>query len=143
MSYTIYFDLYINASKQEVFSAVTSPDHLSNWWPLKCTGGPRLGEIYNFNFTNDYDWYGKVSNVVVDNSFHIKMTISDTDWNGTTFGFELQEKEEGVILLKFFHKDWKEVNHHYRFSAFCWAKLLDGLKEYIEKGIIIPFDQRS
>lgn len=73
---------------------------------------------------------------------HYKMTQSDAGWDATSFGFDLKNIEDGV-QVKFWHINWPECNTEYRQSSFCWAMLLKGLKEYLEKGIIIPFDERS
>ena len=70
------------------------------------------------------------------------MTDSDEDWNGTVFGFTLEEIEQG-IYVRFSHTNWPKENDHHKFSSFCWAILLNGLKNYIEKGVIIPFEERE
>lgn len=121
---------------------MSEPEHLVNWWPLKCSGVPKVGEEYNFNFTDQYDWYAKVKSVQEGEHIHYKMTKSDKDWNPTTFGFDLEEKNNGVYL-HFFHKGWPECNPHFKHSSFCWAMLLKGLKDYLEKGIIVPFKDRE
>ena len=141
MSYTIYHNLMIKKDVESVFKAVTDPEQLINWWPLKCTGKPKINEVYNYNFTDKYNWFAIV-NLIEDKQIHFKMTDSDEDWNPTTFGYELEEKEDGTYL-RFFHKDWPECNDHFKHSSFCWALLLNGLKDYLEKGIIIPFESRA
>ncbi|MGC1205282.1 MAG: hypothetical protein WA839_10405 [Flavobacteriaceae bacterium] len=70
------------------------------------------------------------------------MTKSDTDWNPTTFGFDLEETDSGT-MLKFSRVNWQEANDHFKHSPFCWALLLNSLKNYLEKGIIIPFKERN
>jgi len=70
------------------------------------------------------------------------MTKSDIDWNPTSFGFDMEEQENGTYL-NFCHVDWAEVNFEFKNSSFCWAMLLNGLKNYLEKGIIIPFQERN
>jgi hypothetical protein len=70
------------------------------------------------------------------------MTKADEDWIGTTFGFELTETNDGVIL-NFIHKDWPYENDHFKIASYCWAILLKGLKQYVEKGIIVPFEKRE
>jgi len=142
MSYNIYHNLLIKASEKEVFDAVSSSEHLNNWWTLKSSGRPEVGSEYNLNFTDDYNWFCKVSEVKINESFHLKMTQSDKDWNPTTFGFDLEVQNNGT-MLKFSHINWKEDNHHFKHSSFCWAMLLNGLKNYLEKGIIIPFEERN
>ena len=101
-----------------------------------------MGEEYNFFFSNDYDWYGEVSEMIMDQSFVIKMTQCELNWLPTSFGFNLSEGAHDVIL-QFFHSGWKQVNHEYRKTSYCWALLLHGLKRYVEVGEIIPFEERG
>jgi uncharacterized protein YndB with AHSA1/START domain len=140
--HNIYFDFYINASKQEVFEAFVLPEHLDKWWTLKSSGQPKLGETYNLNFTDQYNWFAEVSKVEANTSFYLKMTDSDPDWNPTTFGITLEDHQDKT-LLKFSHTNWPENSHEFRNSSFCWAQLLQGLKNYVEKGIVIPFEKRN
>ena len=141
-NYIIFHDLTINASIENVFKAISEPEHLVNWWPLRCSGDVCEGGLYNFFFTEEYDWFGKVSKLEENESFHIRMTKSDPDWDATSFGFDL-EKVNGKVLVTFSHVGWLECNHHFRRSSYCWAILLNGLKQYLEKGIVLPFEERS
>ena len=141
-SFAIYHNLTIQSKPQKVFDGISRPEHLNNWWTKKCSGTPKLGEVYNFFFTEDYDWYGKVTQCETNKRFYISMTESDADWNSTTFGFEL-EPLNGGTLLSFSHKGWPKCNAHFKKSSFCWAILLSGLKNYLEKGIIVPFEKRE
>lgn len=142
MSHTIYHNLTITAPPQQVFDAISLPVHLINWWPMRCSGSPVLNAEYNFNFTDEYDWHGMVSKMEPNKSFHIKMTQSDGDWNPTTIEFELDDLGD-KMSVRFSHRNWPELNDHFKYSSFCWAILLNGLKNYIEKGEIIPFDKRE
>ena len=141
-SYAIYHDLIIRAHADKVFEAVSEPVHLINWWPKSCSGTPARGEIYNFHFGPEYDWYGKVTEAITGKSFHITMTKSDQDWNPTSFGFDMVDQKEAT-QVKFWHVGWPECNAHFRRSSFCWAMLLNGLKNYVEKGIVVPFEERE
>lgn len=142
MGFSIFHNLHIKASQNEVFDAVSQPKHLDNWWTLKSSGIPELHAEYNLNFTDDYNWFGIVSKVKRNESFHLKMTDADKDWNPTTFGFDLETKSDST-LVKFCHVNWQNDNHHFKHSSFCWAMLLNGLKNYLEKEIIIPFEDRN
>ena len=141
-SFAIYHDLMIIASLEQVFEAVTEPEHLVNWWPLKCSGRPEMGAEYNFYFTPEYDWLGRVIEYSQNRSFHIKMTKSDADWDPTSFGFDLEAIDENV-QLNFWHVGWPECNADFKRSSFCWAMLLNGLKNYLEKEVIVPFEERA
>ena len=142
MGFNIFHNLKIVASTEEVFKAVSQPKHLDNWWTLKSSGAPKLGAEYNLNFTDDYNWYCKVCKVQPDVSIHFKMTQSDNDWDPTTFGFDLKPLN-GETWVEFSHVNWPEQNQHFKHSSFCWALLLNALKNYLENGIIIPFNKRS
>lgn len=141
-SFSIYHDLTINASLEMVFRAVSDPEHLVDWWPLTCSGNPSVGSSYNFYFGPEFNWFGEVVKYSENEAFHIKMTDSDEDWNPTSFGFDISEENE-TTKIRFWHIGWPECNAHYRRSSFCWALLLQGLKDYVEKGVIIPFEERS
>ena len=142
-NYTIYHDLVINASATTVFSAVSKPTELINWWPLKCTGEEKLNAEYNLNFTDTYNWFGKVVSYKPNTTFHFQMTESNEDWNPTSFGFDIEEISTNKTQLHFWHKNWQTCNAEFKQSSFCWALLLNGLKSYAEKGIIIPFEERG
>jgi len=140
--YDIYHDLTIDAPLTKVFDAVSRPEHLIKWWPLTCSGNPQPGGEYNFFFGPEYNWFGKVTSMVPGKSFHIKMTHADEDWDPTSFGFDLQE-ENGMVLVQFWHVGWPACNGHFKRSSYCWALLLNGLKNYVEKEIVIPFEERN
>ena len=140
--FAIHHDLFIKVDASKVYEAVSDPSHLINWWPLKCTGKATDGASYNFYFTPKYNWYGVVTKSEANRHCHIKMTRSDEDWNGTSFGFDLEGISEGT-QVKFWHVGWPACNHHFRRSSYCWAILLKGLKDYLERGIIVPFEERE
>lgn len=141
-TYTIYHDFEIKAPIDQVFQHITQPEHLIHWWPLKCSGKPELNQEYNFYFAAEYNWYGKVIKISHPDTFYIKMTKSDKDWNTTSFGFDLTETN-GAVQVAFSHGGWQGSNKEFRNTSFCWALLLNGLKDYTEKGSIVPFEERA
>jgi len=142
-SYDIYHDLVINASDAQIFDAVSKPEELINWWPLACSGERKMNAEYNFNFTDKYNWYGKVVGYEPNKAFHIKMTKADEDWSPTTFGFDLEITNKNKTQVHFWHKNWPACNAHFKHSSFCWAIILRALKNYVENGIVIPFEERE
>lgn len=142
MSFTIYHDLMIEADASKVYEAIVQPHHLENWWPLRASGEPQVGKPYNYHFSEEHDWYGRVIEVIPNQLFRLEMTDTDPDWLGTILHFEVQEKEKGVNL-RFAHEQWREVNGHYRRTSYIWAMLLKGFKQYVEQGIILPFLERE
>lgn len=111
-----------------------------NWWPLKCTGTAEIGATDYFYFGPQYDWCGRVIQYIPNSAFHIKMTKADSDWMPTSFGFDLS-RTNGHVQIRFWHKGWPACNTHFRRSSYCWALLLNGLKHYIEIGVVVPFEE--
>ncbi len=142
MNHTIHHDVFIRASKENIFQALSDPKMLSDWWTLKCSGSPRIGAEYNYYFSDEYNWYGMVKGVKLNECLVIQMTRTDEDWDNTVLRFELEPKGSGVNL-RFSHSGWKTINHHYCKTSYSWALLLNALKKYLEDGIVIPFTERA
>jgi len=143
MSSNILHDVLINADISSVFEAMTEPKHLNNWWTNKCSGTAAKGAKYNLHFSPDFDWYAEVTDCTIDESFALTMIKSNQNWNFTTFGFELTAHDNDITRLSFFHRDWKSANHEFREASYYWAILLYNLKQYLEKGVIIPSAERN
>jgi uncharacterized protein YndB with AHSA1/START domain len=140
---TIYHDFNITAEPEKVFDAFTQPCQLECWWPKRCSGKVELGAEYNFYFGEPYDWYAQMDKLTYAESVQFKMTKCDPDWEPTTFGIEMSALPSNATAVSFFHKDWTTINKHFRIASFCWAMLLNGLKNYVEQGVIVPFEKRS
>jgi uncharacterized protein YndB with AHSA1/START domain len=138
----IYHQFIVKAPTQKVFDAFCVPKHLNQWWPLRSTGKPESNERYNFFFGEEYDWYAQVKEVQAGKSLTWHMQDVMEDWKDTEVGFTLTETETGT-KVDFFHKHWKEANDHYCISNFCWGQLLQGMKDYVESGKVIPFEKRN
>lgn len=141
-AYTIYHNFLIKSSAERVFKAFSEAKHLVNWWPQKCSGEVELGAVYRLFFTEEYDWLAKLIRNEPHKALYFKMLKSDEDWDPTTFGIDLEESEKGTYV-SFFHKGWLSQNDHFKHSSFSWALLLNGLKNYVEQGLIIPFENRA
>jgi uncharacterized protein YndB with AHSA1/START domain len=138
----IYHQLIIKSGIKKIFDAVTVPKELENWWPLICTGTVKKGAEYNFYFGEPYNWFAEISDINMNQSVEYKITKADEDWAPTTFAFYLTS-DGNITVLNFEHRDWQQENNHFKIASFCWAILLYGLKNYLEKGIVIPFEERS
>lgn len=138
----IHHSFVVKAAPSKVFEAMTSVKGLGSWWPLSSKGEPKLNEVYTFYFGPEYDWRGQVIHVIPDKELTWKMTQCSDDWVGTEVGFILTS-ENSDTRIRFFHKGWQEVSDHFEISSFCWAMLLSGMKNYVEKGIVIPHAERN
>lgn len=141
--YTIYHDLNINSSKAKVFEAISTETGMNNWWTLKCNGQFKKGELINLNFTDKFDWYAEITDFNSNEFIAFKITKATEDWMPTSFGFLLTEVHSNETTVEFYHKNWKEISKEFRVASFCWASLLSQMKQYIEQGIITPFEKRN
>ena len=139
---SIHHQFTVNAKATTVFEAFTSSKGLDNWWPLKSSGQPKLGTEYSFFFRPEYDWRAEVVHVGTDKELTWKMTQAMDDWKSTRVGFHLRE-EKGSTIVYFFHEGRQEASEHFAITTYCWGQLLAGLKNCVEKGVIIPFENRN
>lgn len=141
--YTIYHDFVVNVSKEKFFEAVSTPYGLNNWWTLQSSGNPKLNEIYNLNFTDEFNWFAKISKFEENKCIEFSMAEAMEEWLPTQFGFKLHEINSNKTEIEFYHTNWKAITKEYKVASFCWAMLLNQLKDYLEKGIITPFEERN
>ena|SRR2546425_4555603 len=134
-------DFPINASPDQVYAAVSTPEGLDRWWTKKSAGKPVEGAVYELWFGPEYDWRARVTRCAVGKEFELQMVVADSDWNGTRVGFELEPKD-GATGIRFHHTGWPIANEHYRISCHCWALYLRILRRYLEHGELVPYDDR-
>jgi len=137
----IVHDVTIKASPEQVFRAVSTPAGLDTWWTENSKGEPREGAEYELWFGPECDWRAVVNRCVPDSEFVFEMTAAQPDWLGTRVGFSLDENE-GATRLRFYHSGWPDANEHYRVSCYCWAAYLRLLKRYVERGEVVPYEDR-
>lgn len=140
--YHIHHQFTIHSGAEKIFRSISLPEELNNWWPKTSVGKPEVGEQYQLYFGPEYDWLAEITSVKENEHITWKMIRSMDDWMPTHFGFQLIPQIDRTIV-KFFHKNWQEANDHFAVSSYCWAILLNGLKNYCEHGIVIPFENRN
>lgn len=131
----------IAAEPARVFRAISEPSLLDEWWTLRSSGQPAVGATYALDFGPEYRWGAVVTKSEPGVAFELRMTTSDSDWEGTLVGFELQPSGGGT-QVRFYHRGWPDANAHYRISCHCWALYLRILRRHIEYGESVPYDQR-
>ncbi|WP_428225101.1 SRPBCC family protein [Flavobacterium sp.] len=140
---TIYHDFWIAAPAETIFDAVSTPYGLNDWWTQKCTGKCEIGAVYHLFFTEEYNWRAEITLLTHNEAIEFKMIKASEDWLPTSFGFILKEERPNFTKVAFYHKDWQAYSQEYRIANFCWGSLLKQLKQYLEKGIVTPFEERD
>ena len=139
-TYSIIHQLPINASLSDVFSAISTPQGLDQWWTQGCEGRPELGSLYELDF-GSVQWQAQVTHLVPDQEFELSMTRCDADWSDTIINFQLVPRSEGVMLT-FTHKGWPQDNDHFRGSNYCWAMYLRIMKRFVEHSEKVAYQDR-
>jgi len=138
----IYHQFEIRGNREAVFDAIAKAEGLNSWWTLEAGGEPVLGSEYRFYFGPEYDWLAKVVEVRSGHEIRWSLVRAMDDWLPTTFGFELADAEQGTTV-RFSHTGWTSEGEHFAITSFCWGQLLNGLKNYVENGVVIPFEKRN
>ncbi|MEQ3691885.1 MAG: SRPBCC domain-containing protein [Flavobacterium sp.] len=143
MNISINHGLYINASKEKVFEVISTPNGFNNWWTKGCKGKAEINTEFNFNFTNEYNWFAKVTKLIPNKEIEFSMTVCSENWENTKFGFTIEEIEPYKVFLNFEHSNWESQNKEFQITSYCWAHLFLLLKNYIENNNVVPFEQRN
>ena len=137
----IVFTFPIWASPERVFQAVSEPSQLDEWWSLKFSGRPILGEMYHLGFGPGYDWTAEVTACEAASTFELRLVDADTDWTDTVVRFGLSPREGGTSVT-FTHGGWKNPNERYTTSSYCWAMYLRIMKRFIEHEERVAYENR-
>jgi uncharacterized protein YndB with AHSA1/START domain len=125
-----------------VFSAISTPAGLNEWWTLDCDGIARRGETYRFGFGAGFeDWRGEVTRLEENRGIEWTMTHADRDWTGTVVALCLVPDGDRTVV-EFSHRGWQEANDHFRTTSCCWASYLRILRRYLEFGERVPYPVR-
>jgi len=96
---------HINASKEEVFKALTTIEGLSQWWTNQTSGNPALDGIIEFRFGEQYFNKMKVETLIENKAVQWKCIDGADDWINTVISFEL-DSNENKTRLRFSHNHW-------------------------------------
>lgn len=134
----IRHNLIIKANIDEVYQAITSEDGLKQWWTDSVTAKPIEGHVNHFRFEGDYSKKMKIIKLESPMIILWKCIDGDKEWIGTDISFELEQREQGVVL-KFSHLNWKEESNFFGFCSHQWGRYLDSLKSLCETGLGKPY----
>lgn len=137
----ILLDFPIDASRELVFRAVSTPEGLDRWWTKDASGIPSEGAYYELGFGPEYQWRARVRKYLPNVAVEFEMVVSDSDWAGTRLGFSLDDRQ-GMTWVRFYHQGWPSTNEHFRVSAHCWSMYLRLMRRYVELGEVVSYDAR-
>ena len=128
----------IKAPADRVYDAVATAQGVAGWWTRDTTDTATDAGQLNVRFLRpDGSEVGRmdfeVTRVTPDREVRWRFTDGPPEWIGTEATFELVE-DDGMTILNFGHRNWKEA---VEFTAHCsmkWAMFLLSLRELLETG---------
>ena len=130
--------LLIKASPEKVYIALTTTEGLKGWWTSEANAEEFVGGIAEFIFGDQYHNKMKVTYLKPNKKIEWECLEGDKEWVGTTFLFDLEEKN-GSTILRFSHNNWKEETDFFASCNYHWGYYMSSLAKYCETGKGTPF----
>jgi len=131
--------LIINSPPEEVYNAITKTEGLKNWWTVGAKADEKIDGTAEFIFGERYHNKMKIINLQDNKIVEWECLEGDKEWIGTTFLFDLEEKD-GSTILRFSHNKWREETDFFASCNFNWGYYMNSLKQYCETGEGTPFN---
>ena len=131
--------LVIKAKPEKVYNAITKTGGLKSWWTAGANADEKIGGTAEFIFGERY--YNKMEIIKLQPNKIVEWECleGDKEWIGTTFLFDLEEKDDTTIL-RFSHNNWREETDFFASCNFNWGYYMNSLKLYCETGQGTPFN---
>lgn len=130
-------ELTIKATPDEVFTAITQHDELTQWWANHVIAEPKVGTVAEFRFDN-----GEVMKMEItklDAGKNVNWLVRQAPyWEGTTITWDLTPITNGTKLL-FGHRGFRMSDAAYEQTRTGWEYFLGSLKSYLETGKGTPY----
>jgi uncharacterized protein YndB with AHSA1/START domain len=134
--------LLIKSPTGKVYQALTTRDGISNWWTEQTEIGKKVGDMNVFDFGSRYHNEMKITDLQPNKRAEWECIEGDKEWIGTTFIFDLEEKE-GDTILRFTHGNWKEETDFFASCNYNWGYYMKSLAKYCEEGKGTPFREED
>ena len=131
--------LVIKAPGERVYNALSKTEGLCGWWTTEAKSDIHIGGIAEFIFGDHYHNKMEITNLRDNTKVEWKCIEGDKEWIGTTFLFDLEEKD-GSTILRFSQNNWKEESDFFASCNYNWGYYLKSLKQYCETGEGTPFN---
>jgi uncharacterized protein YndB with AHSA1/START domain len=122
----------------EVYKALTTIEGLAGWWTELTKGDAKPGGKITFTFKNPKgevmgEMLFKVTETTPAKRVAWKCEEGPPEWLGTQVTFDIKE-EDGMTIVIFGHRGWKEQVEFYAHCSMKWAVFLLSLRDLAEKG---------
>lgn len=125
--------LHIDASREEVYDALTSIHGLAGWWTTQASGDTNEGGTLQFRF-GQLGNNMKVLERKKDQLVKWECVAGPPDWLGTTVSFYLDDNDNKT-RVRFEHAGWQDNGDFYAACSFSWGKYLESLRQLCQTGM--------
>lgn len=145
--YNILHRIAMQATLDQVYQAIATPEGVAAWWTTRTTGDRHAGGTLDFHFSAHGAEIGhftaRLRELRPNELVLWEITRGPPEWIGTTVRFELARDGDYVVVL-FWHAGWHapvEFMHH---CSTKWGVFMMSLKALMEtgKGAPMPNDVR-
>ena len=138
--------IQVKATPDKVFDALTH--HIPLWWSEMCSGSSsQAGDIFTIKFGESVYKTMSVKEAVADAKiiWYVEDSLiaipglkNQTEWIGTTIGWDLERKENGTEV-KVTHIGLHQEIECYEICANGWIQFISSLKQFLETGKGSPY----
>ncbi|MBJ8345474.1 SRPBCC domain-containing protein [Antrihabitans sp. YC2-6] len=122
----------IEASVDEVYTALTTIDGLSGWWTDDTSGDTNVGGVLEFRFElGGFDM--EIQTLEPAERVLWQVVDGPEEWIGTKVSFDLRQ-EGDYAMVNFKHEGWREPVEFMHHCSTKWAVFLLSLKSLVEDG---------
>jgi uncharacterized protein YndB with AHSA1/START domain len=128
----------IKAPAAKVYAALSTIEGLAGWWTRDTGGSSQVGGSIAFTFRNAAGaQVGRFEMDVLELSpgdkVRWRVKSGPPEWVGTHVSFCLAE-QEGVTIVLFSHRDWREEVEFMAHCSMKWSVFLLSLRDLVEHG---------
>jgi uncharacterized protein YndB with AHSA1/START domain len=138
---TIHHVLDIDAPIHLVWSALTEPDRLADWWSTKLEmTGSGVGDKTRWTFAGDFNPVMETTEVDSPRRLEWRCASGHKPWQDSRFRFQLETLEDGRTHLRFWQDYAIELaDDYYGIYNFNWGYYLESLRLLCATGEGKPF----
>ncbi|MBJ7339011.1 SRPBCC domain-containing protein [Mycolicibacterium sp.] len=125
-------ELKIDATPEQVFAALSTPDGVKAWHTPHATGSGEVGTEWVFRYANHPEFAWEIVTSEPDRVIW-RCTRGPGDSVGTTATFTVTAADTRT-LLTVRHAGWPGTHGNFRKCNTTWGVLLHHLRDYVETG---------
>lgn len=130
--------LFIDASPETVYNALTQQEGLAGWWTPETKATPEVDSIARFAFGPKYFKEMRITKLEPQSKVEWVCVKGYEDWIGTTIKFELEAEGKGTELT-LHHEGWKKYTDGVGACSYDWAMFLRSMRLLCETGKGRPY----